>query len=567
MKSFSLRLLSYFALVAILMSSCGQVPRQAHYIPKNALAVVGVHTGEIRKELAWSVITGSGLLEELRKNAKDEKIPEVLKDITNSGIDFSSSLYGFIRLDARFPGKMKQAIVLPLSDNSALNSFLQKHFPGIIIHKDATLNMALFPNGFCAGWNDEVLIVMNEMVHRVQRTETAQSDTIGGMAIPMPPITWEDEIPDSAGSLAELAATLRPAKGSGIADDKRFLALEKSGTDLSFWLSYDPLVDWYYSENEPGQSMLSASVAEMLMKGSAMATGVNFKKGRIEGLIRYFPSDSLKDVAKEFGKENVDADMLRRLPSDGLNMAGGIHLSPALIKLLLQRLNLSGVANLALISQGLTLDEVLGGFSGDMVFAINHFKLRTAADSLSGDDAQTMAFGSPKMDFVFAMKIGDKMKLGKLIGYAVKSNLLQELRHGVYGIPAAAEVRVVVGEKYLAISSNEAFAQAFLKEHAGAMPDAVHREISGHPSGIWLDLKGLMQQNSNTFSGGNSSLSAMQQTLESFSLQGGEMKEGANEYRFKLQMTDQKENSLLQLLQLLQRSGMEQKPVNSKPIL
>lgn len=563
MKQFRFARVAVLILSSLLFSACNRLPRQVRYIPKDALTVVGVHTGKMSKTLAWSAITGSGLLEELRKYATDKKLPEAVQDLANSGIDFSGTLYGFTRLDTRFPNKIKQAAVLPLSDNSAFESYLQKNFPGVVIHKEASLNMALFPNGFCVGWNDEVVIVMNEMVRRVKRTEAARPDTIGGMAIPMPPISWEDEIPDSAGSLAELAHTLQPATATSI--DKRFVALEKSGHDISIWLSYDPLVDWYYSENEPGQSMLSASVAEMLMKGSAMTIGVDFRKGRIEGLMRYYPSDSLKDVAKEFGKENIDADMLRRLPSSDLNMAGGLHLSPALIKLLLQRLNLSGVANLALMSQGLSLDDVLGGFSGDMVFALNNFRLDAHAESTDANVPQANSVSSPKMDFVYALKLGDKARLEKLLGYAEKTGVIQVLSPGVYSIRDASGVRIVVGEKYLAISSNESTAQAFLREHAGAMPDAVHQEISGHPAGLWLDIKAILQPNEAALRASGLQVSALQKGIQSFAIQGGEMKDAANEFHFNIQMVNKRENSLLQLLQLAQQFAIQGNPRNHQP--
>src|SRR5436190_10409051 len=85
----------------LLLASCHSVPKHARFIPKDALFVMGVHTGEMRKTLAWSAITGSSLLDEMRKAAGD-KAPEMLKDAENAGIDFSSTLYFYTKSDNRF---------------------------------------------------------------------------------------------------------------------------------------------------------------------------------------------------------------------------------------------------------------------------------------------------------------------------------------------------------------------------------------------------------------------------------------------------------------------------------
>jgi hypothetical protein len=552
MKQFQLAMLGMFALAAILLSSCSRVPRQARYIPKDALAVVGVHTGKMQKELAWSAITGSGLLDGLRQAANDERVPAALKDLDQSGIDFSGTLYGYTRPDARFAQKMKMAAVLPVSDAGKLEAYVKKYFPGAAIRKDGDNSTAVIGQQLCLGWNDEVAILMKDIVRRVSHSEPGQADTVAGMPMDGVPYTWNEEIADTAASLAELSASLRPAKGSGIDDNDRFAKLEKAGHDISYWMSYDALVDMYYAERDAGGTMLSASVADMLMKGSAMATGIDFKKGQVEGLMRYYPADSLKDVAREFGKENVDADMLRRLPAAGLDMAGGMHLSPAVVKLLLQRLNLSGVANLALMSQGLTLDDVLGGFTGDLVFALNNFRMEQQAFAAGGPTQEASLM--PKMDFVVAMKIGDKARLEKLLRVAGHGKALQMVAPSTYRVQGSGAT-LVLGDKYIAASSNEASAHAFLREHAGAMPDAVHQEISGHPAGLWADVQGILGGAAALAGDASegSSIAVLQKTFRSVGMQGGEMKDGANEYRFRLRLADKRENSLLQLLHLAQQ--------------
>ncbi len=547
------RIAGILVLLVMLFASCSRVPKAAKYIPKDALSVVGIHTGKLRRELAWSAIMGSGLLNELRKDTSMNKLPDALKDLDQSGIDFGATLYGFTRPDQRFPGRMKMAAVLPLADKGKLEAYLKKHFPSAALKKDGAITTAGLDDEMYVGWNDEVAILMSGMVRREARNEEAHIDTVGGMPMNTPSMNWEEEVPDAEGSRAELTAMLQPVKGSGLDQDQRFRRLEKDGHDISLWVGYDALLQQYYANPDEGSNMLSATVAEMLLKGSAMATGIDFQKGQIEGLMRYYAADSLQEVARQFGKQNVDADMLRRLPAPGLNLAAALHLSPAVVKLLLQRLNLSGMANLALMSQGITLDDVLGGFTGDMVLALNNFKVSKDSAATPGSIEAALS-NLPSVDFVAAMKIGDKTKLEKLIALASGGDVLQPAGPNTYHLGGDSRASLVVGDKYIAVSSNQAFAEAFLREHAGAMPDAVHKELNSHPAGCWVDLQSLLQGALQAADGSDAArLKEVAMVLQSLSINGGEMRDGANEYRLKMRFTDPKENSLLQLLHLAQR--------------
>ncbi len=556
------RLLPLLAAVLFLFSSCHRTPKYIRYIPKDAFMVLGIHTGEMRKELAWSAITGSNLLDELRKTGSGDKAPQALKDIEASGLDFGSTLYFYAKPDTRFANSMKLAAVLPVKDKAQLDKYIQSHFAGLAISVQKGRSEAFIDRKFMLSWNDDVLMAMSPVVNKVAHNEAVHTDIIdsaGGGE----PYTWTEEVADPAATSVEMAAAFQPVKASGIDELSRFKELEGANHDLTFWMSYDAMMDMYNSYGGgdiPGVGMMGMTMGNTLFKGSAMASGYDFEKGRIDGIMRYYASDSMKPVAKEFGRENVDGDMLRRLPAPGLNMAGGFHLSPAAIKLMLEKMNLSGMANLALMSQGITMDEVLGGFTGDMVFAINNFRITRKVQV--GDSAAGTEYGMvpypvtmPEMDFVYALEIGDRTKLIKLFGLFGKSEMLQQTSANTY-VMMGGKSSLVIGDKYIALSSNAATAQAFLKEHAGAMPDAVHKEIAGHPVGMWADVAGLINAGGALASSSPSdsaAFSVVKNAFTTFSMKGGAFKDGANEYQMSLGFRDNGESSLLQLLHIAQQ--------------
>lgn len=561
MNSFRYPFLASIVLAALFVASCNNVPKYAKYIPKDAFMVVGVHTGKMGKSMAWGAIAGGGMFKDMPKLAVADSAPAAFRDLENSGLDFTRTLYLYTKPDTRFKDGMKMAVLAPVANALLVEQYFKKHFPSLLIRSSAGLKEVVMDSQYYFAWNNEILMAMTSMVSKVEHQEQAKFDTLGGAPVPIDAFSWTEEKPDANATLTELEGAFTPQKGAGINEVERFTDLEKADHDVTVFINYDPLTDMYAAQNAESIGMMGTAVGTTLLKGSAMASGFDFEKGRVDGLMRYYSSDSMRPVAKEFSKEAVDGDMLRRLPAPGLNLAGGYHLSPAAIKMLLEKMNLSGMANLALMSQGLNLDDILGSFTGDMVFAVNNLRMEQKVQQL---DSSMQAIGmtpnmsvKPAMDFVLAMKIGDKNRLAKILGLVSKMGFLQQTAANTYTVANSLDGNtLVIGDRYIAASSSIPAAQAFIKEHAGAMPDAVHSVISGHPAGMWADIRSVLGSAGNmTASNSNDSLSLalIRQTFTTFSMQGGEFKDNANEFHLSLNLANTKDNSLPQVVQLAQQ--------------
>jgi hypothetical protein len=544
----------------LLLASCHSVPKHARFIPKDALVVLGVHTGEMRKDLAWSAITGSSLLEEMRKAAGDQ-VPQMLKDAENAGIDFGSTLYFYSKPDTRFEGGSRMAVVLPVSDAKKVTAYIQKHAPGVAITTVKGRSEALIGENAYIGWNDEALIAMNTIMETVAPESPVSADT-GMAALEREFLSrFAERRLDSAATAAEMDIAFSPAKDAAITDNSHFRELENAGHDITMWVSYGSMLDAYGSRS--GMDMMALAMGNTVLRGSAMAAGFDFEKGRVEGEMRYYASDSMRGIMKEFAKENVDPDMLKRLPAGGLNFAAGYHLAPQAVRMMLDRMGVTGMANMALMEKGMSIDDVLGAFTGDMVLSLNNFRVETKMQEI--DSAMQRDFGlqpqpytSPDVDFVYAMKIADKAKMAKLMSTISGFGVLQQTAPNTYAfaMAPAGGPTLVVGDKYVAISSNDPGAQAFLKESAGAMPEAMKKEIDGHPAGMWADVRSFMN-GARELSSGTPSDSAAFNTLRNLlttvTANGGEFRNNATEYHMTVSFMNKEEHSLVQLLHLAQQ--------------
>ncbi len=562
-------------LCILLLSACHSLPKHARYIPEDAAVVVGVNTGEISKKVAWSAITGSKILDEMKESAKNAKGKEALNDIEHSGIDFMSTLYFYAKPDKRFDNDVRMSIVVPLEDAGKWTAFVKKVFPTATINKIKDRNEALLDGKAYAAWTNDVLMVMNTKSSVSSEDASMEATAVDTMAAVPAPVGGDDttmpmDMPapatttvavitkvDTALSASEMDAAFGQDEKHSITGNKRFKKLESDGHDISVYVSYGNIMDSYAAN--AGMGMMSMMTGVTLWKNAVMATGIDFEKGKISSIIQYYPSDSMKDVAKLFGADNIDKDILSRTPSQNLNLIAGYHLSPKATKMMLDRMNLSGMANMVLMQKGLSVDEILNAFTGDMVLALNNVRAKAVNPQ---DSMMEVSSGTPDIDFVYAMEINSKASFNKLLALAGQEGGLQQTSPGTYSIPGTKDMSLVVGDKYFAVSNVAANAQAFLAKSGGKVPEVAGNNLTGHPVGMYFDIKQTMTPMMGMLTGGTTNATMMLQMsnmLSNITFYGGEFKGESNEYHMTLNLVNKDENSLLQLLRMAQLMGQAKK--------
>jgi hypothetical protein len=147
--------------------------------------------------------------------------------------------------------------------------------------------------------------------------------------------------------------------------------------------------------------------------------------------------------------------------------------------------------------------------------------------------------------------------MARLLNFTTMSKLLVQTAPDTYRLPNAGDgPTLVMSEKYVAISASERSAQAFLRDASGKMPEAVKKEISGHPAGMWADVRSFMA-GAGSYAGRSpgdaATLGAIGNMFTTFTAKGGEYKGNATEYELSLGFANKAESSLVQLLHLAQQ--------------
>ncbi len=526
------RLSPLLLLPLLLFAACKKVPDHAKYIPKNALTVVGINLNALGKKMLWDKITGSGATAGLDSAFQSMGTNIDAKSLENSGVNTGSTIYAYapstsmdMNSGSSAPGMVA---IVPLEDAGKWEAFVKKMDGGTTVQKTGE-NMTATSKDVSALWTKEVAFVTNNV--KAQGQYVMQPDGTE---------EWQEGAPDAAKAMTTLQQALAVTKDGSLVQDSRFTDLEKEGNDVSFWLNYEEMM------SKMGTAM---AMGAQLMKETAIAAGLNFEKGELDGKMRYYVSPAMKDATAMMGDANLPGEMMDKMPKENLTGFMALSLSPKGLRSVLEKAGMLGVANMAMASQGLTLDDILDAMTGDMTLSFNNFAIVTKVDSSMG---YTYPRTDPKANFVFALKLGKKEAVAKIMNFFTSRNLLTQVSPGVYQAPDGGDFgALAMNETYAVACNTAAEAKAWLAgKGSGSLPEDAKGLTNDGPLSMYANGQAIMAGlvPSATTDKEKAMMDATRKMFRSASMSGGKFSGGAVNYTGKLLLMNKEENALVQLI-------------------
>ena len=251
-------------LATALFSACNRIPDHARYIPKEAVAVAGINLRSLSKKIAWNVITGSKLFKEMQGRIAEKNTKDAMNSIENSGIDFSNTLYVYVKTDTRYKGGSRITGLVPLADESQWEGYVKRVFPQAAItqhgdHKEASLGRDIY-----VGWTKNLMIIINTVSVSPENNDEAGNNTKLNVSSTMGQVDVS----------AEMESAFGVTKENSIIENQHFKDLELEGHDITFWLNYDQLMTQYMSSNVAEK--IGVSLSNTLWKDAAFTSGFDF---------------------------------------------------------------------------------------------------------------------------------------------------------------------------------------------------------------------------------------------------------------------------------------------------
>jgi hypothetical protein len=521
-----------------MLHACNEIPDHAKFIPEDAQLVGSINMNKMTKKLIWNALTGSDLFKEMLEKTQNEDAKNAMKDFGNLGLDQNSSIYFYANGKKDSTGS--SCVIAGMKDVAKFEAFLKKTYPQLVIEKGSTYSSILIENKILAAWNKEAALFY-PLFTQFDANEFNASLNFDNL----------DKIKSG------LKETFSLSRNKSILSNKHFTKLQDDDHDLSVWLNYEQL----YLNNADASA--NPFIKQDYFKESALATGIDFEKGKAIAVMDYYMSKDIASIYKRFEPKNIDINLIKNIPSKDIAMLMGYNMNPKMIQEYLKKFGLDGLLNMGLGLAGTNMDNIANTFKGDMVFALSDIKLLT--DSIKEEKGGSGYDLSPEMNMTFAMSILDQDLLQKLLGVSVKNNILVKNGNS-YSLPQAdSKGGLAFNKKSLVYSTDEDLSNAFLAGTSNSkefIPSSVWSHLSANPMMMYVDVKKIMQ-NIPVKTDEKEEADFMIDAKKFFTyveFYGGKMKNNAVHLDGAVFLSNENENALIQILNL----GMKAKKMNEE---
>jgi hypothetical protein len=481
---------------AVVFSACSRLPEQSKYIPKTAGLVLNINSKAISKKLITNGITMDKLFTAVQQQDTTSEAAKAFKDAENSGVDLQSNF--FISIVSNSAQQSYVSMVGGLKDATKFEGFLKKNIANYSLKTKKDFQYVWDGDRKAViGWNKETVIYVLGV-----DADKLKSGMPGG-ASPVYPGTDSEEATQAIDSaVAAPARVVTPAAGAEedtwVAETDRLFHLKsdesagsidafkdllKDGADVSVFMNPEP----FYNTQA---TMIPANL-KTIIAGSYYTGAVNFDKGKIVLEGTSYAGKELAAIYKKYGALEADVDMLEKYPSDNITgfLVYGFDLR--MIGDIVKSTGLDGIANMSLHSSGLTLDDILAAFKGQMVFAASDFGVSKKPNPYFPQDSITKTDAK----WVFAMKVGDKVAFDKVMTSPMLQGMFTKqgdsyvmTQQGMPGMPA-----VSITDKLVTVASDEALLAKYKegKSKAGGLDNSFVSKIKGNPFGGYVNIEKL----------------------------------------------------------------------------
>lgn len=487
MKSISKVLLTALS-AAVILSACSKAPEESRFIPKTAGIVLELNAKQLTTKLVTNGITMDKLFEAVQSKDTSD-VAKAWKDAENSGVDMQSHFF----LSVVAPQGLDQyvSVTASLKDAAKFEAFVKKEDNAANIQTKNDFKYYWKADDQCiVGWTKSTLILIKGI-----DTDKLKKYAPGQPGIPAP----DEEAVDSAVAtpaaltqtdvegpwVAELDRLFHLKKEESAASVEPFNKLLKENADAGIYAN--PEV--FY--NSQTMAMVPVNVKK-LIEGTYYVATINFENGKVVMEGDSYLGKELKEIFKKYGSKEIDYSLVKKYPGDNVSAviayAFDFHMLGDIIKLM----SLDGMANMGLAQSGVTLDDILDAFEGQLAYVASDFAVtKQESQYMPGNFSE-----KPSAKWIFTIKVGKKEAFEKIMASPMmKQTFTKEGDHYVITNPmmAATVPPVSITDKYITLGSDSALLQAYLAGNGNIkLPEGVEGKLKGNMMSGYVNLEKII---------------------------------------------------------------------------
>lgn len=421
------------------------------YIPEAATNVNTMNIQSVMDKMDFEAVQKMDFYQSMLEDVKRDR-PQVaflFEDPNNSGIDLTKNIYMFSDVSEKGGKGVFIASVITLSDATKFGEMLEKvgSYGEFTITAKNGYKIAKLRNSekMMVVWNDEMAV-------------TGAGDALG----------IEDKVVN--------ILTNKPKKS--IVDNKSFRQNFKGGHDFYSYQNLGMVSSFMDEDSELMLEGLGLTKADL--DNNTIISYGDFKNGAIEGHQEYNFSPKVKELMGAIMKPSVKTDFSAFIPGENLVVLGtsGLNLK-GINTLINEQMGASVSADAGIQALGLTRNEIISAFDGDM-FAAGY-----AVDDKS----------APKM--LIGLNINDKKLVDKILNVGIQQKMLKK-NGEVYTLNSMvssmagleAGFQLTVKSNVLLMGSGEVIAKVS-KGNFEKVPSAKMKKLDDGAFGLFAEFETL----------------------------------------------------------------------------
>lgn len=458
--------------------------------------VVDLNAKQLTTKLVTNGITMDKLFEATQTKDTANEMMKAWKDAENSGLDLQSHFFASFVFQGQ-PAENKSYISLTasLKDADKFEAYLKKNIANFSLKTQNDFKYIWEEKQHAViGWNKSAVIYISAV-----NPNKLEKYAPGGSPDPDYPAE-EEPVADSAAAAipAALVATeddaviknwvaevdhlfhLKKEESAGTIEP--FAKLLKENADAGIFVNPEAIYN-------SGQFTMIPANVKKLMEGSFYTGTVNFENGKIVFNGHSYMGKELAAIYKKYGKKEIDMDMLKKYPSQNITGFISYAFDFRMIGDIVKATGMDGMVNLMMGKSGLSMDDVLNAFEGQLIYVASDFAItKKESPYFPGEFTE-----KPDAKWIFSLKVGNKDAFNKIM----TSPMLKEVftREGdhytvVNPMAAATMPAMSITEKYVTLGSDSALLQEYLggKGHI-KLPDGIESKVKGSMIGGYVDLE------------------------------------------------------------------------------
>ncbi len=480
---------------AVVLSSCSKTPDESRYIPKTAGVVVDLNAKQLTTKLVTNGITMDKLFDAAQTKDTANEMMKAWKDAENSGIDLQSHFFASFVFQGQ-PAENKSYISLTasLKDADKFEGYLKKNVANFSLKTQNDFKYIWEEKQHAViGWNKSAVIYISAV-----NPNNLEKYAPGGSSAPDYPSDEEPVVDSAVAVPAALVATEDDAviknwvaevdhlfhlkKDESAGTIEPFAKLLKEDADAGIFVNPEAIYN-------SGQFTMIPANVKKLMEGSFYTGTVNFENGKIVFNGHSYMGKELAAIYKKYGKKEIDMDMLKKYPSQNVTGFISYAFDFRMIGDIVKATGMDGMVNLMMGKSGLSMDDVLNAFEGQLTYVASDFAItKKESPYFPGEFTE-----KPDAKWIFSLKVGNKDAFNKVM----TSPMLKEVftREGdhytvVNPMAAATMPAMSITEKYVTLGSDSVLLQEYLggKGHI-KLPDGIESKVKGSMIGGYVDLE------------------------------------------------------------------------------